>query len=254
MNLKTKIFIIIGFCIVLSASLIVILTKMFDKIEDQLLQKCRIEALVGAQTARTMMELMIFTKQLTAEQVLSADYRVIEGTNPKKYHTQYDTVFDEYMQKFEDEFFKDEDVVFSILLDKNGYVPTHNSKYSLPPEKDFQKNLLYSRSKRIFSDKPEIREILLYRGEGTLRYPYHRDTGEVMWNIGTPISLQGKHWGTFLIGVSLQRIDIIKNQMIIIIVTIMVINLSFTLLVILAVIPRKYLMPPPSEKSADTHV
>jgi hypothetical protein len=198
MNLKTKIFIIVGFCIIISASLIVILTKMFDKIEDQLLQK--------------------------------------------------------YMQKFEDEFLKDEDVVFSILLDKNGYAPTHNSKYSLPAEKDFQKNLLYSRSKRIFSDKPEIREVLLYRGKGTLKYPYHRDTGEVMWNIGAPISLQGKHWGTFLIGISLQRLDIIKNQMIIIIVTIMVINLSFTLLVILAVIPRKYLMPPPSEKSADTHI
>jgi hypothetical protein len=42
--------------------------------------------------------------------------------------------------------------------------------------------------------------------------------------------------------------------MIIIIVTIMVINLSFTLLVILAVIPRKYLMPPTAEKSAGTNV
>jgi hypothetical protein len=73
-----------------------------------------------------------------------------------------------------------------------------------------------------------------------------------MWNIGAPVLLQGKYWGAYLIGISLQRIDIIKNQMIIIIVTIMIINLSFTLLIILAVIPRKYLMPPLTEGSTDT--
>ncbi len=251
MDLKAKIIIIVGFCIIISTSLVVILVKMFDKIEDQLLQKCRIEALIGAQTARTMMELMIHARLLTADQILSTRYREIEGTNPKKYHTEYDVLFDEYMQKFEDEFLKDEDVVFSILIDKNGYVPTHNSKYSLPAERDYQKNLLYSRSKRNFADKPEIREVMRYRGEGTFKYPYHRDTGEVMWNIASPITLQGKFWGIYLIGISLNRIDIIKNQMIIIIVTVMIICLSFTLLVILAVIPKKYLTPVPAEKGAD---
>ncbi|OHD71473.1 MAG: hypothetical protein A2W19_02760 [Spirochaetes bacterium RBG_16_49_21] len=251
MYLKKKLIIIIGFCIILSASTIIIVTKMFDKIEDQLLQKCRIEALVGSRVMSTFMELMIHARQLTVGQILDSDYREIEGTYPKKYHTKYDALFDAAIQKFEDEFLNDEDVVFAVLIDKNGYVPTHNTKYSLPPDKNPEKNLNFSRSKRNFANKTDIREILKYRGTGTIRYPYHRDTGEVMWNIGAPVRLEGNYWGAFLIGVSLDRINIIKNQMVIIIVTIMIIILSFTLLIVLAVIPQKYLAPRPGE-SPDT--
>jgi hypothetical protein len=252
MDLKKKLVIIIGFCIILSVSTIIIITKIFDKIEDQLLQKCRIEALVGSKVMTTFMKLTVFTRQLTVDQIMDTDYREIQGTNPKKYRTKYDALFDQTIQASEDEFLKDEDVVFAVLIDKNGYVPTHNTKYSIPPDKDVQKNLSYSRSKRNFSEKTEIREILNYRGTGTILYPYHRDTGEVMWNIGSPVRLDGMYWGAFLIVVSLDRINIIKNQLVIIIVTVMIIILSLTLLIILAVIPQRYLKPPQQEKEPDS--
>lgn len=243
MDLKKKLIIIIGLCLILSVGSIVIITKIFDKTEEQLLQKCRIEALLGAKIINTFMELMVSTNQLTADQIMDTRYVPIEGTSPQKYSTQYDAIFDKYIQKIEDEFLNDEDVVFSILIDKNGYVPTHNSKYSRPMGNDRNKNLLYSRSKRNFADKPEIKQVLQYRGEGTVKYLYDRDTGESMWNIGAPVRFRDKHWGAYLVGISLHRIDIIKNQMVIITVTIMIIILSFTLLVILAVIPQKYLVP-----------
>jgi hypothetical protein len=252
MDLTKKIFIIVAFCLVLSVGAIVIITKIFDKTEEQLLQKCRIETLIGAKVINTFMELMIHTNQLTLDQIMDTDYVWIEGTNPKKYRTRYDKVFDETIQKFEDEFLNDEDVIFSILIDRNGYVPTHNSKYSKPPLLNKQENLYYSRSKRNFADKPEIREILKYQGSGTVKYLYTRDTGEIMWDIGTPVKIRDRQWGAFLVGISLHRVDIIKNQMIIITVTIMIIILSFTLLMILAVIPQKYLAPAagPSDQGA----
>ncbi len=244
MDLKKKLIIIIGLCLVMSIGAVIIISKIFDKTEDQLLQKCRIEALVGAKVINTFMELMIHTNLLTEEQILDMAYVPIEGTDPTKYQTKYDAIFDQYIQKFQDEFLYDEDVVYSIAIDKNGYVPTHNSKYSRPLGPDHEKNLFYSRTKRNFADKPEIKQVLQYRGEGTVRFFYERDTGENMWNIGAPVRLRGKHWGAYLVGISLHRIDIIKNQMVIITVTIMIIILSFTLLVILAIIPQKYLMPP----------
>jgi hypothetical protein len=252
MDLKKKIIIIVAFCLVLSVGAIVIIIKIFDKTEDQLLQKCRIEALIGAKVMSTFMQMMTETNQLTLDQIMDTNYVGIKGTDPKKYTTQYDALFDATIQKFEDEFLNDEDVVFSILIDKNGYVPTHNSKYSRPLGKDRDKNLYYSRSKRNFADKPEIREILKYHGESTVKYLYHRDTGEVMWNIGSPVFLRDKYWGAFLVGISLHRIDIIKNQMVIITVTIMIIVLSFTLLIILAVIPQKYLVPAQDKPAAET--
>jgi hypothetical protein len=252
MDMKKKIIIIIIFCIVLSVGAIIIIIKIFDKTEDQLFQKCRIEALVGAKVMSTFMEMMIQTNQLTFDQIMDTNYVELKGTDPKKYTTQYDALFDTTIRKFEDEFLNDEDVVFAILIDKNGYVPTHNSKYSRPLGNDMNKNLYYSRSKRNFADKREIKEILKYQGESTVTYLYHRDTGELMWDIGSPVFLRGKYWGAFLVGISLHRIDIIKNQMVIITVTIMIIILSFTLLIILAVIPQKYLVPQTDKPAADT--
>ncbi len=246
MNLTKKIIVIVIFCLVLSVGAVIIITKIFDKTEEQLLQKCRIESLIGSKVMSTFMELMLHTNQLTMDQLMDTDYVWIEGSSPKKFRTRYDQIFDATIQKFEDEFLNDDDVIFSILIDRNGYVPTHNSKYSRPQLADKRENLYYSRSKRNFADKPEIKDILKYRGDGTVKYLYTRDTGEMMWNIGAPVQLRDKHWGAFLVGISLHRVDIIKNQMIIITVTIMIIILSFTLLMILAVIPQKYLVPVPA--------
>jgi hypothetical protein len=248
MNLTKKIIVIVIFCLILSVGAVIIIAKIFDKTEEQLLQKCRIESLIGAKVMNTFMELMIHTNQLTVDQLMDENYELIEGTSPKKYQTRYDKIYDATIQKFEDEFLNDEDVIFSILIDRNGYVPTHNSKYSRPQSANQQENLFYSRSKRNFADKLEIKEILKYRGSGTVKYLYTRDTGEMMWNIGAPVQLRDRHWGAFLVGISLHRVDIIKNQMIIITVTIMIIILSFTLLMILAVIPQKYLVPSPATK------
>ena len=254
MNLRNKVIIIIALCLILSVGAVVIINKIFDKTEDQLLRKCQIEALVGSRVMSTFMEMLIQTNQLTFEQIMDTEYVPIPGTDPIKYTTKYDSIFDQTIQRVEDEFLNDEDVVFAILFDRNGYVPTHNSKYSRPEGKDRSLNLNYSRSKRNYANTPEIREVLKYRGDGTVKYLYTRDTGEPIWNIGAPVMLRGKFWGAFLIGISLHRVDIIKNQMVIITVTIMIIILSFTLLILLAVIPQKYLVatPPKSDISVNT--
>ena len=249
MDLRKKIIIIVGFFLILSVGAVIIVIKTFDRIEDQLLAKCEMEARIGARVIRNIMQMMIHTGRLTREQLMDPAYVEIPGSNPKKYHTKYDMVFDATMQKFEDEYLNDHDVIFAIAIDRNGYVPTHNSKYSRPPEKDPVKNMIYSRSKRNFADKQEIKEILRHRGEGTVRYLYQRDTGELVWNIGAPITIGGQHWGAFLIGISLHRISIIKNQMFIITLTIMIVVLSFTLLIILAVIPQKFLAQKPESRS-----
>lgn len=254
MNLRSKIIIIIASCLILSVGSVIIINKVFDKTEEQLLQKCKIEALVASKIMSTFMEMLIQTNQLTYEQIMDSNYVEIPGTDPKKYTTKYDAVFDKTMQRVEDEFLYDEDVVFAILFDRNGYVPTHNSKYSRPLGNDRSLNLNYSRSKRNYANTPEIREVLKYRGSGTVSYIYTRDTGDVIWNIGAPVWLRGEFWGAFLIGISLHRVDIIKNQMVIITVTLMIIILSFTLLIVLAIIPQKYLIAaaPRPEVSVNT--
>jgi len=213
---------------------------IFDKLEDQLLEKCKIEALTGARVMSEILELMVKTDILDKGEIFDSNYVYIKGTDPKKYNTKYDKAFDKYIQSIQEEFLSDEDVDYAILIDQNGYVPTHNLKYSKPISGDVKIDLKYSRSKRNFASNTAIKQALKYRGYKTVKVLYKRDTGEQMWNIGASVNVMGKHWGSFIVGVSLSRTDIIKNQMLILIITTIVVIISLTMLAMLAVTPRKY--------------
>ena len=149
--------------------------------------------------------------QLTEKQVFDTNYVLIPGTSPPKYHTQYDGFTDENLRLIEDSFLKDMVVVYAVAVDVNGYLPTHNTKYSQPGG-----GLNYDRSKRIFSDDVGIaaaRNLASYKFQ-----EYKRDTGEVMWDISTPVYINGRHWGAFRLGFSItetnKQISAVINRMI----------------------------------------
>lgn len=167
--------------------------------EEALLEKGRILALTGAQTVSSILEQAISSGRLTSEQVFDTNYQPIPGTNPQKYHTAYDSFTDQTLLRVEDEFLKDDTVVFAVAVDQNGYLPTHNTKYSQSDDSSV------NRTKRIFDD-----EVGLKAARNTasfLQQVYHRDTGEVMWDLSVPITVGGKHWGAFRVGLSIQQIQ-----------------------------------------------
>ena len=96
-------------------------------------------------------------------------------------------------------------------MDINGYLPTHNTRYQQPITGDVQKDLVGNRTKRIFNDEVGIKAAKNTE-EGFLQI-YHRDTGEVMWDISSPIYVKGKHWGGFRIGFSLDDINAAKKDL-----------------------------------------
>ena len=241
MNFRYKVLMIITFCIIVSLGSFFMIRLMSQSLENQLLEKCRIEVLVGAAIMSDIIGLLIEETPLTTQDVFDFDYKLLPGSNPPRYHTRYNSVFDRHIQRIQDEFLRDKDLIYAVLMDKNGYVPTHNSKYSHPPTGDYNFDLMYSRSKRIFSGSESIRRILSYTGEDVRKVLYKRDTGETIWNMGAPVYIKDQHWGSFIIGVSLERLDEIKNQMILLTMAIMFVILSLTMLAILAVIPRKML-------------
>ncbi len=238
MNLKSRIMIILGVCLLLCLSSYFLIVKMFDNLENQLFEKCRIEALIGAKVTGEMIRIMIETGIVREQDVFDTRYIPIPDTKPQKYTTRYDRVFDRYLQHTIDEFIKDPDIDYAVPADRNGYVPTHNLKYSGPSSRGAIKSALQSRSKRIFDDAVGI-TAARFKGDGTIKQLYNRDTGETMWDIAAPIFLGDKHWGAFRIGVSLERIEGIKNQMVIIIGMSLLVILSITTLILFLVIPRR---------------
>lgn len=241
MTLQRRIILAIAFSLFSCLGAYLIISTIFSNLEKQLYDKCRIEAMTGARAMSEIMYFMIKNNMLTRDAIFDTNYIEIPGSNPKKYHTRYDRVFDQWIQDIEDQFLLDRDVEFAVLIDKNGYIPTHNSKYSHPQTGNYAKDVIYSRSKRNFSESEGIKKVIAYNGDSAIKELYHRDTGELIWNIGAPVRLYGEQWGSFVIGVNLKRIDDIKYEMLVLIIITMSVILVTTNLIILMMIPRRYL-------------
>lgn len=92
----------------------------------------------------------------------------------------------------------DERVAFCAAVDENGYLPTHNRKFSHPQRPgDPTWNTANCRNRRIFNDR-----VGLAAGRNTepfLLQTYRRDMGGgqfvLMKDISAPIIVNGRHWG-----------------------------------------------------------
>jgi methyl-accepting chemotaxis protein len=142
---------------------------------------------------------LLANKSLTIDQLFDTFYIPIANTYPQKYKTQYDTLVDQRIQKILDKYLAtDRRIIFVVIVDSNGYLPTHNSRYSRPLTGDKEIDSANNRAKRLFNDRTGLaaaRNI-----EPFLLQQYNRDTGEVMYDLSIPISIHGKHWGAVRIG------------------------------------------------------
>ncbi|MCL7983010.1 MAG: methyl-accepting chemotaxis protein, partial [marine benthic group bacterium] len=162
-----------------------------------------------------VLEQSLASGQFTEAQLFDTDYRKISegplaGTSIPKYHTAYDLYLDQRIRDFEDTFLaSDEMVVFAVLVDRNGYLPTHNSQYSKALTGDDAKDKLGNRSKRIFDDPTGLAAARYDNedGKGYLQQVYKRDTGVTMWDVSAPVYVRGKHWGGFRIGFSMEKTE-----------------------------------------------
>jgi len=93
-------------------------------------------------------------------------------------------------------------VVFCAAVDNNGYLPTHNRKFSQPQRADPAWNAANCRNRRMFNDRTG-----LACGRNTkpfLVQTYRRDMGggqfALMKDTSAPIYVNGRHWGGFRMG------------------------------------------------------
>jgi methyl-accepting chemotaxis protein len=156
---------------------------------------------------------------------------LIPNFDPPKYHTRYDSYMDKAILSIQDEMLKSPDIVFAVTVDKNGYLPTHNSKYQQPITGDKEKDKVGNRTKRIFND-PVGLAAARNTTEGFLQV-YKRDTGETMWDVDSPIMVKGKQWGNFRIGLSITSLEKAKSTLIFQLAGIMVVILIISTLAII---------------------
>lgn len=236
---------IAGVLIVVMVVIMSIFTIYFVKsrganMEDELLSKGRIQALTGARMMERLLEEQIASGRFTVADIFDTNYVPIPGTDPQKYHTKYDTHLDKVILTIEDEFLKDDQLVFAVLVDKNGYLPTHNSRYSKPLTGNKEADKVGNRTKRLFNDPVGLKAA--QNQTELLKQVYARDTGEKMWDISAPVIVQGKHWGGFRIGFSMEKTEkkiAALTTQIIAAMLVMLLVVSITIYLIV----RKYTQP-----------
>jgi len=164
----------------------------FDLKVREMALACREEVIKELQT-------LLAAKRLTVAQLFDTFYIPIANTIPQKFTTQYDKIIDPVLKPILDKYLvKDNRLLFVVAVDKNGYLPTHNSKYSLPQTSDPDYNTKYSREKRLFNDRTGL--AAAKNTQPFLLQKYSRDTGEELFDVSVPIVIDDKHWGAIRIG------------------------------------------------------
>ena len=136
--------------------------------------------------------------RLSIADLFDEQYVPIAGTNPQQVRTRFLDATDRLFPSIQEPMLAvDPRVVFCAAVDRNGYLPTHNRKFSQPQGSDVAWNTANSRNRRIFNDR-----VGLSAGRSTqpfLVQTYRRDMGNgqfaLMKDVSAPISIRGRHWG-----------------------------------------------------------
>ena len=139
------------------------------------------------------------TGQITRATLFDHRYAPIQGTDPQQLIAPFTALCDRLLPQIQEPLLAfSPRIVFCAAVDVNGYLPTHNRKFSAPQRPDDPVwNLANCRNRRIFADR-----VGLAAGRHTLPFllqAYRRDMGggqfALMKDVSAPIIVDGRHWG-----------------------------------------------------------
>jgi methyl-accepting chemotaxis protein len=141
--------------------------------------------------------------EVSLADLFDEDYKPIAGTNPQQFMTRFVALTDRILPDIQEPILGlDSKIVFGAAVDRNGFLPTHNRKFSQRQGSDPAWNTANCRNRRIFNDR-----VGLGAGRNTkpfLVQTYRRDMGggkyALMKDVSAPIMVQGRHWGGFRLG------------------------------------------------------
>jgi len=148
-------------------------------------------------------EAAIDSNRISMAEMFDESYQPVANTNPLQHMTRFVSLCDSILPNVQEPLLeKDPRITFCATIDRNGYLPTHNRKYSQPQGRDPVWNNANCRNRRIFADRTGLRA-----GRNTepfLLQTYRRDMGGgnfiLMKDLSAPITIKGRHWGGLRLG------------------------------------------------------
>lgn len=136
--------------------------------------------------------------RLSMEDLFDDQHRPIPGTNPQQFMTRFTAFTDQALPDIiEPMLGLSPKVSFVVCIDRKGYIPTHNRKYSQPQSADPVWNQAHCRNRRFFNGRTE--KAAVESKSRFLLQTYRRDMGGgqfvVLKEAAAPITVHGRHWG-----------------------------------------------------------
>ena len=160
-----------------------------------------------AQNVSARFEQALGEGAISLDDLFDADYAEIAGSAPEQFVSKHLELAErELPALLEPPLAADPQVVFCVVSDRNGYIGTHNRKYSQPQRSgDVAWNTANCRNRRMFTDRAAILAARSTKPHHIQTYA--RDMGGDRWvvlkEIDAPITVQGKHWGAVRLAVTL---------------------------------------------------
>jgi len=150
-----------------------------------------------------LFEAALERREITPEELFDESYRPLPGTDPQQHMTRFVALTDRLLPPLQEKLLgSNARIVFCAAVDRNGFLPTHNRKYSQAQGADPVWNNANCRNRRIFDDRTGLAGAR--NRKPFLLQSYRRDMGGgeflVMEDLSAPIMVRGRHWGGFRIG------------------------------------------------------
>jgi methyl-accepting chemotaxis protein len=161
------------------------------------------EAQERAAAIGALFEAAVDDGRVTLEALFSTEYTQLEGSSPPQFMAPCTKITDALLPKILESALDIHDgIAFCAAVNTDGYLPTHNKKFSKSPRGDSAWDMANARNRRFFTDR-----VGLAAGRSTapvLMQAYRRDMGggvfATMKDVSAPIQVQGRHWGGLRIG------------------------------------------------------
>ncbi|WP_164985866.1 methyl-accepting chemotaxis protein [Bosea sp. Tri-44] len=152
-----------------------------------------------AHRVAALLEAALRTGRLNEDDLFDTDYVPVPESNPRQFANRALPVLQAILpQVMEQAKASDPRLVFTLPIDRNGYVPVHHPEYSQPQRPgDRDWDAAYSRDRRIFDDRAGITAARSTRP--FIIQSYQRDMGsagiQLMREVDAPLRVAGRHWG-----------------------------------------------------------
>lgn len=135
---------------------------------------------------------------ITTNELFDENYVPVPGSDPQQFTTRFVALADRLLPQVQEPMLQAAPKIrLCCAVDRNGYLPTHNTRYSRPQESDPVWNAANCRNRRMFDDRTGLASARNRRR--FLLQTYRRDMGGgsfvYMKELSSPIVVRGRHWG-----------------------------------------------------------